>query len=91
MRTRRSNHSLGIHPSILTVATQEPLWTHDVPLALTVSAIPLFFGVKVVVYAPVTRLVVVHIDPTTPLAVPALLLLGSGRHLYKPQYFSEND
>jgi hypothetical protein len=64
------------------VATQEPLGTHDVPLALTVSAVPLFFGVKVVVYAPVTGLVVVHVDPSTPLAVPALFLLGSGRHVF---------
>jgi hypothetical protein len=73
------------------VATQKPLGTHDISLALTVSAVPLFFGVKVVVYAPVTRLVVVHVDPSTPIAVPALFLLGSGGHLYKPQYFSEND
>jgi hypothetical protein len=56
------------------VATQESLGAHDVPLALTVSAVPLFFGVKVVIDALVTRLVVVHIDPSTPLAVPTLLL-----------------
>jgi len=78
---RRSNHSLRIHPPILAVAAQESLWTHDVPLALAVRTVPLFFGIKVVVDAPVARLVVVNIDPSTPLAVPALLFLLFG-HLY---------
>jgi hypothetical protein len=62
------------------VAAQESLWTHDVSLALAVGAVPLFFGIKVVIYAPITRLVVVHINPSTALAVPALLLFWGWGH-----------
>jgi len=74
--------NLLIYPPILAVAAQEPLGTHDVPLALAVRTVPLFFGIKVVVHAPITRLVVVHIDPSTPLAVPALLLFLFGHFVY---------
>jgi hypothetical protein len=73
------------------VATQESLGTHDVTLTAAVSTVFLLGGIKVVVDTPVTGLVVVHIDPSTPIAVPTLFLLGSGGHFYKPQYFSEND
>jgi hypothetical protein len=64
------------------VATQEPLGTHDVPLTPAVSTVFLLGGIKVVVNAPVTRLVVVHIDPSTSIAVPALFLLWLFGHLY---------
>lgn len=57
------------------MATQEPLFTHDVSLTATVSTIFLLFGIKVVVGTSVTCFVVVYIDPSTPLAVLALLLL----------------
>ena len=74
--------NLLIHPPVLAVAAQEPLWTHDVSLATTISTVFLLFGIKVVVDAPVTRLIIVDVDPSTTLAVPALLFLLFGHFVY---------
>ena len=63
------------------MAAQESLFTHDVSLTATVGAVPLFFSVKVVVRTAVTGFVVVHIDPSTPLTVPTLLLLWLFGHV----------
>ena len=73
--------SLRVHIPVLAVATQKPLFTHNVSLSAAVGAIPLFFGIKIVVGTPVTRLVVVDIDPPTSLTVPALLLLWLFGHV----------
>jgi hypothetical protein len=90
MRIRRSNHSLGIHPPVLAVATQKPLFSHDVPLTAAVITVFLLGGIKVVVDTVVTRLIVVHIHPSTSLTVLALFLLGSGGHLYRGSEIGEN-
>jgi len=74
--------NLLIHPPVLAVAAQEPLWTHDVSLAAAVGTIFLLFGIKVVVDASVTRLVIVDVDPSTPPTVPALLLFLFGHFVY---------
>ena len=68
------NVSLRIHIPVLAVAAQESLFTHDVSLAPAVGTIFLLHGVKTVIDAMVTGFVVVHIDPSTPLTVPTLLL-----------------
>jgi len=67
--------NLLIYPPVLTVAAQESLWTHDVPLTAAVCTVFLLAGIKVVIDAPVTRLIIVDVDPSTPLAVPALFFL----------------
>jgi len=67
--------NLLIYPPVLAVAAQEPLWTHDVSLATTIGTVFLLFGIKVVVDAPITRLVVVDVDPSTPPTVSALFFL----------------
>jgi hypothetical protein len=74
------NISLFVHIPILAVAAQEPLFSHDVSLTAAVSTIFLLDRIKVVVGTAVTGFVVVHIDPSTPLAVPTLFLFGSGGH-----------
>jgi hypothetical protein len=57
------------------VATQDPLFAHDVPIATTVRTLFLLLGIKSVIDAVITGFVVIHIDPSTPLTIPALLLL----------------
>ena len=69
------NVSLFVHPPILTVETQETLFTYDVSFTATVSAIFLLHGVKSVIHAMVTWFVSVRIHPSTSLAVPAPFLL----------------
>ena len=63
------------------MATQESLFAHDVPFAAAIGTIFLLGGIKVVINAPIARLVGIHIDPSITLAVAALLLLWSGGHL----------
>ena len=72
------------------MATQESLWTHDVSLAAAVGTIFLLFGVEIVIDTSVTGLVVVDIDPSTSLTVPALLLFGVRWHLYIGCRIGEN-
>ena len=74
--------SLRVHPPVLTVETQEPLFTHDVPLTATISTIFLLHGVESVIDAVVTWFVTVRIHPSTSLAVPAPFLLWLLGHLY---------
>jgi hypothetical protein len=72
------------------VATQEPLFAHDVSLTAAVGTIFLLGGIKVVVGTAVTCFVVVHIYPSTSLAVPTLFLFGIGWHLYMGRGIGEN-
>ena len=74
------NVSLCIHIPVLAVAAQEPLFADDVSLPAAIRAVPLFFSVKVVVRTAVTRLVIIHIDPSTPPTVATLFLFGVGWH-----------
>ena len=63
------------------MTTQESLLSNYVPFAAAIGTIFLLGGIKVVVDAPITWLIVIHIDPSITFAVATLLLLWSGRHL----------
>jgi len=69
--------SLLIYPPVLAVATQEPLFAHNVSFTAAIATIFLLGGIKIVVGTPITGFIVINIDPAISLAVPALLLLGS--------------
>jgi hypothetical protein len=64
------------------VATEKGCATHDVSLAAAVRAPFLLLRIEAVIHTMVTWLLLHRIHPSTPLAVPALLLLLLFGHLY---------
>jgi hypothetical protein len=64
------------------VAAEKGCAAHDVPITTAVGTLFLLLRIETVIDAVVTRLLLHRIHPSTPLAVPALLLLLLFGHLY---------
>ena len=72
------------------MATEKGCAAHDVSLAAAVRTLFLLLRIEAVIDAVITGLFLHRIHPTTPIAVPALLLFGVGWHFYDRNGIGEN-